>query len=64
MQLLQKPFVFSGLALGDGIQYYSLIWAAPEVMNRIEGFRYKIRGEDIILYSRLMPAFTLHKGRQ
>lgn len=38
--------------------YYSLIWATTEVMNQITAFRYKIRGQDIILYPRLIPAFA------
>ncbi len=38
--------------------YYSLIWATTEVINEIENFRYKIRGEDVILHSRLIPSFT------
>lgn len=38
--------------------YYSLIWATTEIMNKIENFRYKIRGEDVVLLERLIPAFT------
>ncbi len=38
--------------------YYSLIWVATEVMNNIVDFRYKIRGNDIVLFDRLIPAFT------
>lgn len=38
--------------------YYSLIWVTTKVMNQIKDFRYKIRGNDVILYNRLIPAFT------
>ncbi len=38
--------------------YYGLIWASTHVMNQLADFRYKIRGEDIILHRRLIPAFT------
>lgn len=38
--------------------YYSLIWVVTEVINKIEDFRYKIRGQDIIIFDRLIPGFT------
>lgn len=38
--------------------YYSLIWITTEVINKIKDFRYKIRGKDIIIYDRLIPAFA------
>lgn len=38
--------------------YYGLIYATVKIMNNIENFRYKIRGEDVILMERLIPSFT------
>lgn len=38
--------------------YYGLIGATTKVMNSIENFRYKIRGEEVVLLERLIPSFT------
>lgn len=35
-----------------------MIDAATKVMNRIENFRYKIRGEQVVLLDYLIPSFT------
>ncbi|MDA9472008.1 CatA-like O-acetyltransferase [Enterococcus sp. 5H] len=38
--------------------YYGLIAATTEVMNQIENFRYKVRGDEVVLVERLIPSFT------
>lgn len=38
--------------------YYSMIYATTTIMNQIENFRYKIRGEEVFLIDRLIPSFT------
>ncbi|OJG68711.1 hypothetical protein RV09_GL000110 [Enterococcus moraviensis] len=38
--------------------YYGLIDATTKVMNQIENFRYKIRGENVVLIDHLIPSFT------
>lgn len=39
--------------------YYALVYATLEVMNGIEDFRYKIRGERIVLHEKLDPSFVI-----
>ncbi|MEG1548727.1 MAG: CatA-like O-acetyltransferase [Clostridia bacterium] len=38
--------------------YYGMVYASTEVLNSIEAFRYKIRGENIVLHDALEPSFT------
>ena len=38
--------------------YYSLIFIVTKSMDRVEAFRYKCRGEEIVLHDRLVPSFT------
>lgn len=38
--------------------YYALIYLTTDALNQTENFRYKIQGEDIILYDELIPSFT------
>lgn len=38
--------------------YYGLIDATTKVMNQIDNFRYKIRGENVVLVDHLIPSFT------
>ena len=38
--------------------YYSLCWLTAKAMNGIEAFRYKIRGEDVVIVDELIPSFT------
>ena len=43
--------------------YYSMVYCVTKAMEATEAFRYKCRGEDIILHDRLVPSFTdLKKG--
>jgi len=38
--------------------YYAMIYGATVCINREEAFRYRIRGEEVILQDRLHPSFT------
>lgn len=38
--------------------YLSLIYLSVQAMNAIENFRYKIRGEEVVLIDELIPGFT------
>lgn len=38
--------------------YYAMIYATMKVANEVEEFRYRMRGEDIILHEQLHPSFT------
>lgn len=38
--------------------YYSMIYLSTKAMNQIEAFRYRIRGEKIVLLDDLIPSFT------
>jgi chloramphenicol O-acetyltransferase type A len=38
--------------------YYGLIAATTRTMNTIENFRYKIRGNEVVLLDHLVPSFT------
>lgn len=38
--------------------YYSMLYAAAKALNTIEEFRYRICGDDVILYDRIHPSFT------
>ncbi|MCL1828398.1 MAG: CatA-like O-acetyltransferase [Oscillospiraceae bacterium] len=38
--------------------YYSLCWLTAKAMNGVEAFKYKIRGDDILLTDELIPSFT------
>jgi chloramphenicol O-acetyltransferase type A len=38
--------------------YYGLIAATTQIMNSIDNFRYKIRGQDVFLLDHLIPSFT------
>lgn len=38
--------------------YYAMIYAAVHAMNRTEAFRYRIRGDAVILHDCIQPAFT------
>jgi chloramphenicol O-acetyltransferase type A len=43
--------------------YYSMVFASNEAANNMEEFRYRIRGEKVILHESLRPAFTdMDKG--
>lgn len=39
--------------------YYSLIYITLTVMNNIPDFRYKIRGDQVVLYDKLHPSFVV-----
>lgn len=38
--------------------YYGMIYATVTVMNRLEDFRYRLRGDKVILHDKLEPSFT------
>jgi chloramphenicol O-acetyltransferase type A len=38
--------------------YYAMIFAATHSLNRVEEFRYRIRGDQVILHDVVHPAFT------
>jgi chloramphenicol O-acetyltransferase type A len=38
--------------------YYAMIFAATYALNEVEAFRYRIRGEQVVLHDKLHPSFT------
>jgi chloramphenicol O-acetyltransferase type A len=38
--------------------YYSMIFAATHTANEIDSFRYRIRGDGVVLHDRVHPSFT------
>ncbi len=38
--------------------YYAMIYAATYGLNQVKAFRYRIRGEQVILYDMIHPSFT------
>ncbi|MGB4659360.1 MAG: chloramphenicol acetyltransferase [Mobilitalea sp.] len=38
--------------------YYAMTYAATDIANRVEEFRYRIRGEQVVLHERTHPSFT------
>lgn len=38
--------------------YLAMVYAVTKAMDSVEAFRYKCRGEDIILHDHLIPSFT------
>lgn len=38
--------------------YYSMIFAATTVINRVENFRYRIRNDQVVMHDRVHPSFT------
>lgn len=38
--------------------YYAMIYAAMSAANEIEEFRYRVRGEQVVLHDRIHPSFT------
>ncbi len=38
--------------------YYSMIYAASTILNKIENFKYRIRENEVILHDRIHPSFT------
>lgn len=38
--------------------YYAMVYAVTKAMESVEAFRYKCRGETIVLHDRLVPSFT------
>ena len=38
--------------------YYSLVYLVTKAMDQVEAFRYKCRGEEIVLHDHLIPSFT------
>lgn len=38
--------------------YYAMVYAVTRAMDGVEAFRYRIRGEEIVLHDRLVPSFT------
>lgn len=42
-----------------GLSFYlSMVYAVTKAMDSVEAFRYKCRGEEIVLHDRLVPSFT------
>ncbi len=42
-----------------GLSFYcGMVWMVTRAMDQVEAFRYKIRGEEIILHDHLIPSFT------
>lgn len=42
-----------------GVSFYlGLVYLSVQAMNSIENFRYKIRGEEVVLVDKLIPSFT------
>jgi chloramphenicol O-acetyltransferase type A len=43
--------------------YYAMIFAATYALNEVEAFRYRIRGEQVVLHDTIHPSFTdMSKG--
>ncbi len=38
--------------------YYAMIYAATYALNQVEEFRYRIRGEQVVLHDMIHPSFT------
>jgi len=38
--------------------YYAMIYAATYALNQVEQFRYRIRGEQVVLHDMIHPSFT------
>lgn len=38
--------------------YYSLVFLCTRALNRVEAFRYALRGEELVLFDRRNPSFT------
>ncbi len=38
--------------------YYAMIYAATYALNQVEEFRYRIRGEQVVLHNMIHPSFT------
>ena len=38
--------------------YYAMIFAATHVLNGVEAFCYRIRGEQVVLHDTIHPSFT------
>jgi chloramphenicol O-acetyltransferase type A len=38
--------------------YYSMIFAATTVINRVENFRYRIHDDQVVLHDKIHPSFT------
>ena len=38
--------------------YYALVYLVTDSLDSVENFRYKIQGEEVVLYDRLIPSFT------
>lgn len=38
--------------------YYSMIFAATAAINQVEDFKYRIRGEQVVVHDRIHPSFT------
>lgn len=38
--------------------YYAMIFAATHALNQVEEFRYRIRGEQVVLHDLIHPSFT------
>lgn len=38
--------------------YYAMTYAAMKAVNRVEEFRYRIHGEQVVLYDKIHPSFT------
>jgi chloramphenicol O-acetyltransferase type A len=45
--------------------YYAMIFAATRSLNAVEAFRYRIRGEQVVLHDMVHPSFTdMDKGSE
>lgn len=45
--------------------YYAMIFAATTVLNDVEAFKYRIRGDKVVLHDTVHPAFTdMSKGSE
>jgi len=45
--------------------YYAMIFAATDALNGVEAFRYRIRGEQVVLHDKVHPSFTdMEKGSE
>lgn len=42
--------------------YLCMIYAATRAVNRVQAFRYKLRGEGVVLWDTLSPSFTIPWG--
>jgi len=38
--------------------YYAMVFAATHALNQVESFRYRIRGEQVVLHDMIHPSFT------